>query len=152
MFNYKNIAFCCFILGSCFAGGQDFEQSTLEYNLKEHQYAVLVVIEDGKSSPEEVQKYLKKRAAEITLEKGYRYFVINHEDQVSVAKSNKNEDTSGPSNLYYDLIQEGDFGRQQLDSQGETTSGLYPAYRLVFTCYQDKPNGKAIDARSLVNP
>lgn len=121
---------------------------TIEYE-KGSQY-VVVVVETNGVTEEDAKKYAEKRAAEMTVAKGGRYFQVVSQQQTKVVKSDKSWPNSQalPQNLYQELIVEQDFGRESLKRRDLPSSSVYPAYRLVFEIKED-PSG--IDACGIVN-
>lgn len=125
---------------------------TLEYQIEGNKYAVVIVQDDGISSAQ-AKKYARQRAAEITVEKGYRYYTIDSEQETQVMKSDKqwpnNQDFH--QNLYQELIIEQDFGRESLQRRSGSIERMYPAFRMVFQVYQEKPIGRSVDACTLTD-
>ena len=126
---------------------QEIKDHTIEYNIDDNKYAVVVVQDEGISSSE-AKKYAMQRAAEMTIKNGYRYFVVDSESEVYVAKSNKESpsEPSMPRNIYYELIQSGDFGRDLMPPEDLATVAQCPGYRVVFSCFNEKASRKAVDA------
>jgi hypothetical protein len=148
---YFIFAFC--LLGFCSKSQSDLyvylADQVIEYQLEGGQYAVIVVM-DG-ISPLEAKKMARQRAAEITVQQGGRYFVIDSEQDTQVIKSDEEMDHHRfYGNMYQELIIENDFDRDRLRYQGLPATNLYSAYRLVFTFYKIKPSFKAIDACSII--
>lgn len=117
----------------------------IEYQMDSGQYAVVVVM-DGISASQ-ARKVARQRAAEVVIEQGNRYFTIDSEQETEVIKSDEgfnNQPVNG--NLYQELIIERDFSRERLKTETIPTTSTYPAIRIVFTSYKQKPNWKAIDA------
>lgn len=122
----------------------------IEYQLDNGQYAVVVAM-DGISASQ-AKSMARQRAAEITVQQGNRFFVINAEQQTEVIKSDDipyNDRFYG--NMYQELIIEQDFGKRSLQRRSSPSTATYSAIRLVFTSYKDKPLFKAIDACKLTN-
>jgi len=119
---------------------------TIHYQVEGNKYAV-VIVEDGVSQ-KEAKEYAMKKAAEVARDNGYRYFTIESEGEVAVAKSEKDfpSEQSMPRNLYYELIQSGNFGRDRVTSGDVAPVGMYNGYRMVFSCYKEAPSGRAVDA------
>lgn len=116
---------------------------TIQYHIEENQYAVVVV--EDKISETEAKGHALKKAAEIAKENGYQYFKIESEGEVMVAKTEKKfpSEQSMPRNLYYELIQSGNFGRNPVTSGDEVPTGIFRGYRLIFSCYKEAPLGKS---------
>lgn len=121
-------------------------QGIIEYQNQDNQYVVVVVQEDGLSLAKAKEKALQK-AAEITVQNGYRYFKIESEQKTQVIQANKPWPGSQGfyGNMYQELIIEKDFDRDRMQREVPTES-VYPALRVVFNCFKDKPLGKSVDA------
>ena len=139
-----------FLLGACanpnvrrYVGASE---RVIEYQLDGNQHAVVVAM-DGISAPQ-ARQIARQRAAEIAVELGDRYFTIDSEEQTRVVKSEDRglSDQQSRGNLYHELIIEGNFSRRQ-----SAASQAYPAIRLVFTSYKQKPSLRAIDACTLTD-
>ncbi len=107
---------------------------------------VVVVVMDGIGRAE-ARKLARARAAELVVEGGGRYFTIDSEEETQVIKSEElpsNQRFYG--NMYQELIIEKDFGKSAIQRQETPMSNTYPAIRLVFTSYKEKPHSKALDA------
>lgn len=120
----------------------------IEYQLDGNTYAVVVVM-DGISSAE-AKRMAKQRAAEITAMQGERYFTVDSMYETEVIKSDDTPDNQRfYGNMYQELIIEGDFNRERLRYRGLPETNTYPAIRMEFTMYKNRPNNKAIDACTL---
>src|SRR4051812_35337958 len=110
---------------------------TMQYQIKDNKYAV-IVIEDNLSE-ERAKEQAMRKAAEMTVTKGDRYFVIESQGHVAAMKSNTEfgNSNSGPSNIYYELIQSGNFGRERTDQVEPSEEGTYPAWRIEFSTYKE---------------
>jgi len=117
----------------------------IEYQIDEKQYAVVVVM-DGISASQ-AKKMAMQRAAEIVVEGRDRYFTVDSEQETEVVKSEGGQ--NAPRNLYQEVVIEGEFNRERLRDRSVLKTELYPAIRLVFTSYKQKPHWKAIDACTL---
>lgn len=126
----------------------DGEDRSIEYHIDGNKYAV-VVVEDGMTESEAREKAMQK-AAEVTVAHGYRYFTVESQNEVSVIKSNKEypSEESMPRNIYYELIQSGNFGREPIRGGDFSTASMYTGYRILFTCDHEKTSEKAMDACS----
>lgn len=115
----------------------------IEYHVDGNKYAV-VVVQDGLSK-ESAEKEAMKQAAQVAFDQGFRYFKVESASEVSVIKSNRrfSGESSAPKNIYYELIQSGNFGKQPIPSEELTSESVYPGYRLLFSCYESKPPKKA---------
>src|SRR5579871_551004 len=63
---------------------------------------IIIVVEDNGITKSDAKIAAKQKAAEVTLDNGYRYFSILAESQIIVMKSS--ETTQFPGNLYQELI------------------------------------------------
>jgi hypothetical protein len=124
------------------------DAQAIEYNVQGNEYAVAIVKTQGMSDSDAKQLALK-RAAQMTQKHNYRYFSVEKEEDVQAMSSSGNN-SQMPSNMYYELIQSGNFSREQFQDYNSSQTQLYPAYRITFKCYQEKPSGKAIDSCNLV--
>jgi hypothetical protein len=147
-----NIVFVAtlFLSSACFADSgadQKMRDHTVESHIEDDQYAIVIVQDDG-ISKKEAKKYALKRASEIALENGYSYLRIESQSEVYVSKSDKEfpSEQSRPRNIYYELIQSGNFGRESSDVGDMAPIETHPGYRVVFTCFKDNPGGKVIKA------
>jgi hypothetical protein len=135
-----------FFLFSVFAAPDQI----IEYQEDGGKYVVVVVM-DG-ISQSEARKMARKRAAEIVVGRGDRYFTIDEEQETQVIKSEdipSNQRFYG--NMYQELIIEKDFGKSAVTRQTLPMSNTYPAVRMVFTSYKEKPSGKSFDACKFTN-
>jgi hypothetical protein len=138
------------LVGSCFNSGNvriGSGDNVIEYQVSDNEYAVVIVQEKGMSEGA-ARKAAKQRAAELTVEHGYRYFTIEKEQKTQVVQSDKSwPDNKGfYNNMYQELIIEEDFGRASLARQGGPSAQTYPATRVVFKMFVDKPAGKSYNA------
>ncbi|MBI3236966.1 MAG: hypothetical protein HYZ48_04630 [Chlamydiales bacterium] len=115
------------------------------------QYAIVVVQSEG-IDEEGAKKLAMQKAAEKTQDQNMRYFTIESEGNVqAMTSSGSAYDNPPPArNMYYELIQSGNFGRDQMEDERMPQENLYQAYRIVFKCYADKPKGKSVDSCSIV--
>jgi len=127
------------------------DQQTIEYQVDDNEYAVVIVRSEDMSE-EQAKELAMQKAAEKTRDQKLRYFTIESEGQVQAMRSGKSsDDPSPPSNMYYDLIQSNNFGRDRFEDQQFPDGNIYPAYRIIFKCYQEKPGEKAVDACDIVS-
>lgn len=117
----------------------------MEYQMKGNRCAV-VVVEEGISEKEAKQEALKA-AAEMTVNQGYEYFVVEGEKEVVVVKAGDSrlEDSERPRNIYYELIQSNNFGREPLNSADPYLAKAYLGWRMEFSMHHDPVKG-AVDA------
>ncbi len=130
--------------------------STREYQLNDTQYAV-VVAQKGGMSKEEAKKIALKRAAELTVRQGNRYFVVVKEEEVWILETATKTDGQDyhpdipdssqypPPNLYEEIIQRKDTRRDGIISWESTNAEKYPGLRLIIQMYMENP-GKGYDA------
>lgn len=105
---------------------------------------LVVVVTEGMTIGD-AKRIARERAAELTVQRGDRYFTIDRETQIQVLRGDS-QGMPPPGNLYQELIIEGDFGKERLDREARNSPKVYPAIRLVFSSYREKPFGKGIDA------
>jgi thiamine biosynthesis lipoprotein ApbE len=128
------------------------DHQAIEYQVENNEYGVVIVQGEGVDDAEAKRQALQ-RAAQLAQKNNYRYFEVVKEEKVQVASTNNSaySNPSMPSNMYYDLIQSDNFGRDGSSDQNLSQTGLYPAYRIIFRCYQEKPSSDAIDSCTLVD-
>lgn len=142
----------CFLLLGCKEASKELaasEEQTIEYQIDKNKYAIVVVRGEGMSD-EDVKGVALRKAAEKTRGEHFRYFTIEKEGQVQ-AMTPGNAPDNGQRNMYYDLIESDNFGRERFDDEQGPEANSYPAYRIVFTCYLEKTSEKAIDACDLIS-
>ncbi|MGH2612754.1 MAG: hypothetical protein ACRDFB_06850 [Rhabdochlamydiaceae bacterium] len=129
---------------------QGMDKYTIEYSIDKHQFGV-VVAEDGGVSKKKAQTYALQRAAQVAHDHGYRYFVIHRESQVVVMKTEKRSPHQDmPTNIYYELIQSDNFGRDRLQAPEMNPSNQIPAYQIEFACQESKPSSQHYDVCDFV--
>ncbi len=143
------------ILAGCHASESsynDLSNQIIAYQIDDTTYGV-VVPQDGGVSQSAARQFARQKAAEMTVEKGYRYFTIQSEQQTKLAKSNREWPSSQdfPGNLYQELIIEQDFGRESLERNTPSGSSIIPAYRITFQMHTNRPMQSAIDACTLTD-
>lgn len=146
----KRIAFVLVMLIAvgCTRNGMT-DDNYLEAKIGDNKYSV-VYIEKEKISRDEARNNALVRAAEIAKENGYRYFVIDSDEDVMVAHTTPNNDAF-PHNLYEEEIIEGNFGRQALQNKTPEPTNLYQGVKVKVTCYKEMPNvPTAIDVCQLL--
>ncbi len=117
------------------------------YPLQDQQYVILVVEDDGVDE-ERAKKAAMQKAAQVSLDNGYRYFSILSEKTIEVVKLSGGKTSQVPGNLYQEKIIEKDFSKKALEQDSSFPSGTYPAYRLEIECYPKKPMmKKSYDAK-----
>lgn len=140
---------CCFflLLGCEKNNPNDRDFSYLEYQLSSDQYAVIVLPKDSASDAQS-KKAALQHAAKMTLQRGFRYFIVQSEGTVFVASSQSEEGALMPRDMYYDIIQrQGD--KTFHEQYSKQTGQIRPGYRLAFTCSKTKESLQAVDACSL---
>jgi hypothetical protein len=122
----------------------------IEYQGEGKQYAVVVVEDEGVTTAE-AKKFARQRAAEMTVEKGGRYFKVISEEQTQVIKSDRPfpDNQAFYQNMYQELIIEGDFNKERLQRRSVPSESLYNAYRMVFEISDTKSGWKSVDACTL---
>jgi len=141
------------VFGYLFAAARPDASSSdnfISYNTGGDSFAVIYVNGDEKVSGK-AKKYAMKRAAEIAVQNDFRYFTIDSEKEVMVARSDTENGQRFPGNMYQELIVEGDF-EPTPDYRTRNlppATGLYPGYKLNITCYKEKPGMRAVDACKL---
>src|SRR3989344_598892 len=103
-----------------------FKTNAFHYQLENNRYAV-VIVQEG-ISQEEAEKEAMKKAADITLVHGYKYFMIDAKTKVQVIKTDKK--SAQPTNIYYELIQNDNFGRNRPEQLAPPMGGFYTAWRV----------------------
>ncbi|MBS0606768.1 MAG: hypothetical protein KF898_06080 [Parachlamydiales bacterium] len=128
------------------------DQQTIEYQMDKDQYAV-VIVQTQEMSDEEAKKFALQKAAEKTRSQNLRYFTIESEGKVQAMRSSSTADDNSPSprNMYYELIQSGNFGRDRFEDERVPQENVYSGYRIVFKCYSEKPNSEAVDVCDIVS-
>jgi hypothetical protein len=104
----------------------------------------LVYVDTSNAGSKAARKAILKRAAETTVDHGYRYFVIDSEEAVMVSYSGEQLPADSgyfPDNLDEVIIQR-NFGKRSTSSSPES----YPGYQIIFHFSQDSHLGKTKDA------
>jgi hypothetical protein len=126
----------------------DLDQYVIQYHIEDNRYAVAVV-EDHGISRSEARQYALQKAAATAKANGYQYFIIEEEGQVAVMSGGSpSPDSTAPKNLYYSMIQSGNFGRDRMEEGSYSAVQQKPAYQIQFSCYKEKPSRHAIDVNS----
>lgn len=129
------------------------DNRTISYQVQDNEYVVAIVQEAGMKESD-AKALALKQAATLTHSNGYSYFVVEKEGQAKAVISGQGNWTGPPppTNLYYDLIQNNNFTKEQtLGSTPPPAANTYPAYRITFKCYKEKPSSSAIDACTLID-
>lgn len=146
--------FCFILAAACSSGSINSVASKqlIEYQSDENSY-VVVVPQDESLSLSEAKRIARQRAAEMTVDKGYRYFAIESEGEVQVLKTNRDGPSSQdfPTNMYNELIIENNFGKDSLQRKFPPTSTFSSGYRIVFRIQTDGSSRGSIDACTLTD-
>jgi hypothetical protein len=126
----------------------DADRQTIQYQTGQDQFAIVIVQEDGMSD-QAARELAMKKAAQLTLDKEYRYFILESQGQV-MAMSPSGSNYQAPRNLYYELIQSGDFSRDQFSDSPANETQTYTGFRIMIRCYKQNPGSKGVDACTLV--
>ena len=126
------------------------DSQVIEYQMDNDQYAIVVVQEDGMSK-KDARALAMKRVAEKTRDQQGRYFTVEKEGEVQVMLSSGTayDNPPPPRNMYYELIQNNNFTRDSLEDRRMPQEKVYPAYRIVFKSYSERPKWGAVDACDL---
>ena len=151
MRNFVCILAFAAVVGLVHWNGEIAQNQVLEYQTDDTEFAV-VVVQDGISGSQ-AQKMARQRAAEITVQNGYRYFTIDSEQATEITQPDPNwaNTQAFPTNLYQEKIVEKDFGKQSIQNQAGPDINTYPAFRLTFTVHKTKPLGRSVDACTLTD-
>lgn len=122
----------------------------LDAKIADDKYSV-IYIEKEAMPREEARNNALTHAAKIAKDNGYRYFIIDSDEDVMVAHSTPSPNPF-PENLYQQEIVEGNFGRQELQNKTPQPTNLYQGVKIKITCYKEMPNvPTAIDVCQLLN-
>ncbi len=121
--------------------------SYLEYQLSDQEYAVIAVPKDKENNALAKQAALK-HAAKMTLQKDFRYFIVQSQGNIVIASSAAQGGPPMPRDMYYDIIQ-GQGDKNLEDQYSEQSSRVSRGYRVAFICSKTKDSFQAIDACSL---
>jgi len=134
------------------ADDQFSDDRVIQYQISSEEFGVVVVQKEGMSE-KDAKNYAMQKAAETAQKYNYQYFVIQTEGQVMVTntKSSQTPEQQMPRNMYYELFQSDNFGRQPMDQNTIPQAGLYPAYRIVFKCSKSMPVSGGIDACKVID-
>lgn len=137
------------LCGSC-VSQQDLKTSVaddemIEYKVKPGQYAVVVIL-DETVTLDQARKAARKRAAELAVSGGYRYFLVQSETEMRVMKQRAMLEKENDEEMYV----EGDFGQGQI-AVSSTHEAVFPALRVVIQCFEQKPKCKCIKACKLTD-
>jgi hypothetical protein len=131
--NRINLILAFFYLSNSFS-------DTIDYHIDNNNYAV-VVIESNIARPD-AKKLALQKAAEIAKSHGYQYFTISSQEEVVVLKTEQSSRLeSAPQNLYYEMIQSDNFNKERMSSNQAVPGNAYPAWKVKFSCFKDKPQG-----------
>ena len=100
---------------------------------------------NGYTSGVRAQDFALLRSAELTLEHGYRYFVlINESNSVSTASTTMPSHTQTTGNVYGNS-----FDATSVTSGGQTINIRRPSSIITFRCFKEKPARSSFDAQFL---
>jgi len=124
----------------------------IQYQINSEEFGVVAVQKEGMSD-EDVKNYAMQKAAETARKYDYQYFVIQTEGPVMVtdAKQSHKPDQPIPHNMYYELFQSDNFGKNPMYQNTIPQAGIYPAYRIVFRVYKSMPASGGIDACKVID-
>jgi hypothetical protein len=139
-----------FLFGSCRSDvSLADEQEAIEYRIEDGSYAIVVPQKEG-CSQEQTKQLAMRKAAELAKSYNYRYFVVQKESTVQVARTNQSSGANAPRNLYYESIQSGNFGREQIMQESQQYPQLLPAYKIIIQCYTNNPPPTAVDVCEMI--
>lgn len=124
-----------------------YEKQIIDYRSDDGSYVVVVVL-DGTISERQAKAIALRKAAELTVAQGQRYFVVQNIEKAEVIQAQRDTESQWRGNLYYELIQEKDFTRDRLERSPLPDVATYPALRIDFTM-TDRKTAKAIDPCTL---
>ena len=135
-----------FCVGCKSSSPKNLDKYTIDYEIEQSRYAV-VVVEDEGISRKSAKEWARQCAAEIAHKHGFRYFIIDQESEVFVLKTSETfSDQNMPRNLYYSMIQSNGFERPGAGVVELNPSSQTPGYRIEFSCQEEKPtSGKYFD-------
>lgn len=127
------------------------DQQVIDYQIKDNEYAVVFLQSDGMTD-EQVKQLALQKAAEKTQKLKYRYFTIESQEKVLAMSGSGGayDNASPPQNMYYELFQSGDYGRDRFENESSPQENVSSGYRIIFKCYKEKPHEKAIDACEVI--
>lgn len=136
------------LFGAC--GRNPAAAQIMDYQTQENQHVVVVVLEG--ITPSQAKEIARQRAAELTVQQGNRYFVIESENEAILMRSNTGDYQNFSGNLYEELIIEKGMGKESqtrgMAGQGTSSSKVF---RLTFSSYAEKPPFQSIDACKLTD-
>ncbi len=137
----KRLCFFILSVSQLVAGGSPSfsnKESYIQREIAKDRFSLILAYERA-ISRERALKALFKRASEITLERGFRFFIISLEEEVLLVKKGTSY-AELPSNLYQEKIIEGDGPR---GSEGEDIPkvGVFKGYKVEIRCLHKKEKG-----------
>ncbi len=117
---------------SCLIGSERDHRALLDYRIKNDTYAVVYV--ESPSTSHVDKKQALKHAAEVAHAHGYKYFIVNSEEKVSVSLAG----SEGQSFIFYEHL-EGEFINSYAPESYSSDGMLYPGLKITYTCYKDQP-------------
>lgn len=123
----------------------------ISYETQEGSF-VLVLVETDDLSVAEEKHLIRKKAAQVAFDHGYRYIVIEEEGETVVAASKKPwpSNQGFHRNMYQELIIEHDSGKESMQRNQTYGTETKKGYRIVFKAYEDSPGWNAIDVCTLI--
>ena len=101
----------------------------VSYPTRDNQFVILAVEDRGVGSAQAKDAAMRK-AAQVTLDNGYHYFIVDSEDEIQVMKAPPSESYEDPARVYQELPA----GKGQANNQD-----TLPAIRLLIDCFTQKP-------------
>lgn len=145
---------CC-LVGGCSLDAVSEEETPptlMQYRVDSDHFAIIRVKNDGVST-EEAKKQAVAEAAKVAVQNGYRYFVIESEQDVIVVPSSdvSSDKPNLPSNMYQELIVEGNFGKDNYDPllSNPQTYTAYHALKIIIHGINEGSQKGSIDACAL---
>ncbi|NGX51167.1 MAG: hypothetical protein K1060chlam2_01027 [Chlamydiae bacterium] len=143
---------CLLVLAGCSTqyGSEGFIGGGFSETLMAADTYIVTFKGNGFTSYEKAIKYALRRASELTLENGYKYFSINSsmDHSKQVAYSNASANSSGQIDVYrcYNSV----LGQYKGSGSRSSYSGIItkPRVSIGIKCYREKPKDiEVIDAR-----
>ena len=146
------ILFCAVFVG-CATGyhGQGFTGGYSDMKLQDNIFKVSFK-GNGYSSMERAGDFALLRSSEVTIENGYKYFIVletNSYVKTATISTPVTAETTGSVNMYGNT---GSYNATTYYSGGETYHIRKPATNMTIECFQDKPvnvNGMIYDAEQI---
>lgn len=138
MFRWFMLSFA-FLGAIIYAKKDSIKDRIVEYDTKNKEFSI-VVIKDKDLDDATAKKYAIKRAAELTVKKGYRYFEIRSEEDILYMQGKKGWPSTYdvPQDLYEEEIIERGFNRERFIQKDEADSSPRPALRFKIECVREE--------------